>query len=193
MSKNTAVFGIYANRLQIDEAMNALRQDGFRPTDISVLYPENSGSKEFAHRKSTKAPEGATAGLGTGAVLGGVLGWLTGIGALAIPELHPLAVAGPVLGTMAGAGAAGAIGGLAGSVLGSVMPEYEARRHQGRLKCGGILLSVHCDDHHWVKRAKLLLRRTGGLGIGEESEAKADFAKSDRPMRRSPRPSGIVG
>ena len=116
--KNTAVFGIFSNRLQVEEAMNALRLDGFRPTDISVLYPENSGTKDFAHEKSTKAPEGAAAGIGIGVIAGGALGWLAGIGAFAVPELAPFAAAGPIVGAMAGAGAIGALGCVAGALVG---------------------------------------------------------------------------
>jgi hypothetical protein len=192
MSKNTAVFGIYANRLQVVEALDTLRLDGFRPTDLSVLYPDNAGTKEFAHEKNTKAPEGAAAGIGSGAVIGGALGWLAGIGALTIPELMPLATAGPVIGAFAGAGVAGVVGGATGALVGLSMPEYEAKRYRGRLKFGGILVSVHCDNLEWVKRAKNILRTTGARDIAEESEAKADFATSDRPMPRSPRISGIT-
>jgi hypothetical protein len=192
MSKNTAVFGIYANRLQVGEALDTLRLDGFRPTDLSVLYPDNSGRKEFAHVKNTKAPEGAAAGIGAGAIIGGALGWLAGLGALTVPELAPLATAGPVMGAFAGAGAVGAVGGLTGALTGLRMPEYEAKRYRGRLKFGGILVSVHCDDKDWVKRAKHILTTTGARGVAEESEAKADFAVSDRPLPRSPRISGIT-
>jgi hypothetical protein len=190
--KNTAVFGIFSDKLQVDEAMNTLRLDGFRPTDISVLYPENSGSKEFAHEKATKAPEGAAAGIGLGVVTGGALGWLAGIGAFAIPELAPLAAAGPIVGAMAGAGAIGTLGGLAGALAGMAEPEYEARRYQGRLKDAGILLSVHCDNPYWVKRAKAVLKSSGAHGISAAAEAKADFATSDRPMPRSHKMSGIA-
>jgi len=190
--KNTAVFGIFSNKLQVDEAMNTLRLDGFRQTDTSVLYPVNSGSKEFGHEKATKAPEGAATGITVGALAGGALGWLAGIGAFAIPELAPLAAAGPILGAMAGAGALGTLGGLAGALTGMVKPEYEAKRYEGRLKDAGILLSVHCDNPDWVKRAKTILESTGAHGIGGAAEAKADFASSDRPMPRSHKMSGIA-
>ena len=133
----------------------------FRNTDISVLLPENEGTKDFAHEKQTKAPEGAAAGAGTGAVLGGTLGWLTGIGALAIPGLGPFVAAGPIMAALAGVGVGGALGGLTGALVGLGIPEYEAKRYEGRIKSGGILLSVHCDDSEWVKRAKKILERTG--------------------------------
>jgi hypothetical protein len=190
--KNTAVFGIFSNKLQVDEAMDTLRLDGFRPADIAVLYPENSGSKDFAHDKATKAPEGAVTGIGVGALTGGALGWLAGIGAFAIPELAPLAAAGPIVGAMAGAGALGTLGGLAGALVGLGLPEYEAKRYEGRLKDAGILLSVHCDNPYWVKRARTVLKSAGANGISATAEAKADFATSDRPMPRSHKLSGIA-
>ncbi|MFZ0808101.1 MAG: DUF3341 domain-containing protein, partial [Candidatus Sulfotelmatobacter sp.] len=116
--KNTAAFGIYRDRMGAENGVDALRQAGFRNTDISALLPENEGTKDFAHEKNTKAPEGATAGAGTGAVVGGGLGWLVGIGALAIPGLGPFIAAGPIVAMLAGAGAGGAIGGVAGALIG---------------------------------------------------------------------------
>jgi hypothetical protein len=185
MSKNTAVFGIYSSGIAVEEAANTLRLEGFRATDISVLFPDNTGFKDLAHEKSTKAPEGAAAGMGAGAVVGGALGWLAGIGALAIPALGPLVDAGPILGALAGVGAVGMVAGFAGAMIGLSIPEYEAKRYDGRLKKGGILLSVHCDDAEWTKRAKRILADTGAVDIAEAAEARADFAQSDRPMRRS--------
>lgn len=182
--KNTAVFGIYTTRRSAENAVEALQAEGFRNTDISVLLPENEGTKDFAHEKQTKAPEGAAAGAGTGAVLGGTLGWLTGIGALAIPGLGPFIAAGPIMAALAGAGVGGALGGLTGALVGMGIPEYEAKRYEGRIKDGGILLSVHCDDSTWVKRAKNILERTGANDISSAGEASADYAKSDRPAQR---------
>jgi hypothetical protein len=183
--KNTAVFGIYRQRANVEQAVDALKAAGFRNTDISVLFPENEGTKDFAHEKSTKAPEGATAGAGTGAVVGGTLGWLAGIGALAIPGLGPFIAAGPIMAALAGAGAGGAIGGLTGALVGMGIPEYEAKRYEGRVKEGGILLSVHSDDSNWTKRAKEILERTGAEDVSSTGEASADFAKSDKPMPRA--------
>src|SRR5579872_3117339 len=142
--KNTAVFGIYRDRLSVESAVDTLRREEFRNTDISVLFPENQGTKAFAHEKNTKAPEGATRGAGSGAIIGGGLGWLAGIGALAIPGLGPFIAAGPIMAALAGVGAGGAIGGLTGALIGMGIPEYEAKRYEGRVKEGGILLSVHC-------------------------------------------------
>jgi hypothetical protein len=183
--KNTAVFGIYRDRVGVEEAVDALRQAGFRNTDISVLFPENQGTKDFAHEKSTKAPEGTAAGAGTGAVIGGTLGWLAGIGALAIPGVGPLIAAGPIVAALTGVGVGGAIGGLTGALIGMGIPEYEAKRYEGRVKEGGILLSVHSDNSEWTKKAKEILERTGADDISSTGEAKADFSKTDKPLPRA--------
>jgi hypothetical protein len=183
--KNTAVFGIYSSRNQVENAVDQLKLEGYRNTDISVLFPDNVGTKDFAHEKHTKAPEGATAGAGTGVVVGGTLGWLAGIGALAIPGLGPFIAAGPIMAALAGAGVAGAIGGLVGALVGMGMPEYEAKRYEGRIKSGGILLSVHCDDSVWRKKAKEILEQTGAEDVSSIGESSADFSTTDRPMPRS--------
>jgi hypothetical protein len=145
---------------------------------------ENAGTKDFVHQKDTKAPEGAAAGAGTGAVVGGIVGWLVGIGALAIPGIGPLIAAGPIVAMLAGVGAVGAAGGVVGTLVGLGIPEYEAKRFEGRVKTGGTLLSVHCDDSEWVKRAKRILEDTGAEDIASSGEAKADYAVSDRPGTR---------
>jgi len=186
--KNTAVFGIYHTRDAAEEAVDALRRGHFRNTDISALFPDNAGTKDFAHEKNTKAPEGASTGAASGAVAGGVLGWLAGIGALAIPGIGPFIAAGPIVTALAGAGALGAFGGIVGALVGMGIPEYEAKRYEGRVKHGGILLSVHCDDHDWVKRGEEILKTTGAEDISSTSEAHADFAVSDKPMLRSRSP-----
>jgi len=182
---NTAVFGIYPDRLSTENAVAALREAGFRNTDISVLFPENAGTKDFAHEKNTKAPEGVATGVSSGAVIGGTLGWLVGIGALAIPGLGPFVAAGPLMALLAGVGAGGAVGGVTGALIGLGIPEYEAKRYEGRIKHGGILLSVHSDNSDWTKRASDILRNTGAQDIASTSEAKADYAASDRPKPRS--------
>jgi len=180
--KNTAVYGIYPGYSSLEIGISALKDAGFRNTDISVLYSENLGNKEFTHAKATKAPEGAATGAGTGAVLGGVLGWLAGIGSLAIPGVGPFIAAGPIMAALAGA--VGAVGGIAGGLIGVGMPEYEAKRYQGRIKDGGILLSVHSDNSEWTKRAKEIMERTGAQDISSTGEASADFDESDRPVQR---------
>ena len=181
---NTAVFGIYSSYAQVEGAVDELRGAGFRNTDISVLFPENAGTKDFAAVKGTKAPEGATAGGATGAALGGAVGWLAGIGALAIPGLGPFIAAGPIMAALAGAGVGGAVGGVTGALIGMGIPEYEAKRYEGRIKKGGILLSVHSDDADWTKRAKLVLERTGAEDIASTGETKGDIENADRPMTR---------
>jgi Protein of unknown function (DUF3341) len=183
--KNTAVFGIYRTRPGVEEAVDALRQAGFRSTDISVLFPENVGTKDFAHEKNTKAPEGTATGAGTGAIIGGTLGWLAGIGALAIPGVGPLIAAGPIVAALTGVGVGGAIGGITGALVGMGIPEYEAKRYEGRVKEGGILLSVHSDNSDWTDKAKDILERTGAEDISSAGEAKADFARADKPMPRA--------
>jgi hypothetical protein len=182
--KNTAVFGIYPTRGAVEEAIDNLRNAGFRSTDISVLFPENAGNKDLGHEKNTKAPEGATTGGVSGAVIGGALGWLAGIGALAIPGLGPFIAAGPIMGLLGGMGAGGAIGGITGALVGMGIPEYEAKRYEGRIREGGILLSVHSDDSDWTKRARQTLESTGAHDIGAASEAGADFGGTDRPVPR---------
>jgi hypothetical protein len=181
---NTAVFGIYSSRSGVENAVDALKAETFRNTDISVLFPQNEGSKDFAHEKGTKAPEGAAAGAGTGAIVGGALGWLAGIGALAIPGLGPFIAAGPIMTALAGVGVGGTVGGLTGALIGLGIPEYEAKRYEGRMKRGGILLSVHSDNADWTKKAKRILEETGADDISSTGEAAADYAKSDKPQPR---------
>ena len=183
--KNTAAFGIYRDYSSVENAVETLRQANFRNTDISVLFPENQGTKDFAHEKNTKAPEGATTGATSGAVIGGTLGWLAGIGALAIPGLGPFIAAGPIMAALAGAGVGGALGGITGALIGMGIPEYEAKRYEGRIKDGGILLSVHCDNSEWTSKAKDILKKTGADDVASTGEAAADFAKTDKPMPRA--------
>src|ERR1700733_6868110 len=154
-----SIFGIYTSRQGVEAAVQALRDANFRGSDISILAPENLGDiRDIGTVKSTKAPEGATAGASSGAVIGGVLGWLVGIGALAIPGIGPFIAAGPIVAGLAGAGAVGVAGGIVGALVGFGIPEYEAKRYEGRVKHGGILLSVHCDDNHWVKRGEEIMK-----------------------------------
>jgi hypothetical protein len=140
MARHTAVYGLYKDRRGVDEAVETLKQSAFRNTDISVLFPENQGSKDFAHEKNTKAPEGLAVGGGSGAVIGGALGWLAGIGLLAIPGVGPFIAAGPIMGLLAGVGVGGSVGSIVGALIGMGMPEYEAKRYEGHIRDGGILL-----------------------------------------------------
>ena len=185
MAKNTAAYGIYHTRGQAENAVDRLVAAGFRTEDISVLLPENVGTKDFAHEKNTKAPEGTTTGVVAGGVVGGTLGLLAGIGALAIPGLGPFIAAGPIMAALAGAGAGGAVGGLVGALVGMGIPEYEAKRYEGRVKEGGILMSVHCDNSDWTSKAKDILKQTGADDISSTGEASADFAKTDKPLPKT--------
>jgi hypothetical protein len=181
---NTSVFGIYPNRSGVETAVDRLRAAGFRATDISVLLPENLGNKDMGVEGASKAPEGATVGGVSGATIGGVLGWLAGIGSLAIPGVGPLIAAGPIVGALAGVGAGGAAGAIVGALAGFGIPEYEAKRYEGRIRKGGILLSVHSDDSEWTSKAKDILEDTGAENVSSSSEASADYAATERPAVR---------
>jgi hypothetical protein len=173
---NTAAFGIYSDQEAVAEGVEALKRAGFRNVDISVLFPQNAGSKDLAHEKHTKAPEGAVAGASTGAILGGALGWLVGLGLLAIPGVGPFIAAGPIVAILSGIGAGGAVGGVAGALVGVGIPEYEAKRYEGRIRNGGILVSVHCDTSDWAKRAKEVLAHTGATDIATSTESRSNLA-----------------
>jgi len=182
--KNISAFGIFATQDSVKQAIDALKNSGFRSTDISVLYPENLGSKDFVHERHSKAPEGAVAGGGSGVVIGAACGWLAGAGALMVPGMEAFAAAGPVLGMLSGMGVGVTLGGLLGAAAGAGIPEYEAKRYGGHVQKGGILVSVHCDDDSWAKNAHKLLKENGAMDISTAGEAKADFARSERPMPR---------
>ncbi len=182
--KNTAAYGIYRTRREAEHAVDQLLASGFRTEDISVLLQDNVGTKDFAHEKHTKAPEGTAAGAVTGGVIGGTLGLLAGIGALAIPGVGPFIAAGPIMGALAGVGSGGVVGGLIGALVGMGIPEFEAKRYEGRIKEGGILLSVHCDNSEWVGKAKHLLKETGAEDVSSTGESSADYDKTDKPMTR---------
>jgi hypothetical protein len=182
--KNTAAYAIFRSRTDAENAVDRLLAAGFRNEDVSVLLQDNTGTKDFAHEKHTKAPEGTTTGVITGGAVGGTLGLLAGIGALAIPGLGPFIAAGPIMATLAGIGSGGVVGGLIGALVGMGIPEFEAKRYEGRIKEGGILVSVHCDNSEWVGRAKTLLKETGGEDVASSGEASADYADSDKPASK---------
>lgn len=175
MAKDIAAFALYPNRASLEAAVDRLRAEGFRASDVSVLIPNTDSTKDLGHELHTKAPEGAATGAGTGAAIGGMLGWLAGIGALAIPGIGPFLAAGPIVAALAGAGAAGAAGGLVGGLIGMGIPEVEAKRYEGRLRHGHILCSVHCDDSDWARRAKEILAATGAEDVTTTGEARADY------------------
>jgi hypothetical protein len=171
--KNTAVFGIYPSAEHAERAVDTLMAAGFASSDISVLLPDTRSTKEFAHVKETKAPEGTAAGVTTGGVIGGTLGVLAGIGVLAIPGVGPFIAAGPIMAGLAGLGVGGAVGGIVGALVGMGIPEYEAKRYEGRVKGGGTLLSVHCDTSAQISRAKDLLKSSGAEDIASSGESAA--------------------
>src|ERR1017187_3229328 len=168
--KKTAVFGIYKSGAQAEKAVDRIIAAGFSNNDISVLLPDNQSSKEFAHEKNTKAPEGTVAGVTTGGIVGGTLGLLASVGALAIPGVGPFIAAGPIMAALAGLGVGGAVGGLVGALVGMGIPEYEAKRYEGHVKNGGVLLSVHCDTSDEIARAKDVLKQTGAVDIASAGE-----------------------
>ena len=176
--KNTAAFGIFTSRVAAERCIDSFLTSGFRNDDVSVLAPDVDATRELATEKNTKAPEGATAGATTGGAVGGTLGLLAGIGALAIPGLGPFIAAGPIMGALAGLGVGAAAGGLIGALVGMGIPEYEAKRYEGRVKDGGILVSVHCDTPERVKIAKDILKRAGAEDISSTGEASADIPAS---------------
>jgi hypothetical protein len=177
-NKKTAVFGIYSSVAAAEGAVDTLVNEGFFNDDISVLLPDTQGSRDFAHEKHTKAPEGTTTGAATGGTIGGAIGLLAGIGAIAIPGVGPFIAAGPIMATLAGIGVGGAVGGLVGALVGMGIPEYEAKRYEGRIKSGGVLLSVHCDTSEEIKRAKQVLERTGAEDIASAGEEAASVPSS---------------
>ena len=184
--KRTAVYGIYQSTASAETAVGALVAAGFSNNDISVLMPDRDGTREFAHENSTKAPEGAATGVAAGGTIGGTLGLLAGIGALAIPGVGPFIAAGPIVGALAGLGAGGAVGGLVGALVGMGIPEYEAKRYEGRVNDGGVLLSVHAATSNEVTRAKDVLKRTGAEDISSGGEASSDVpATAEIPATRT--------
>lgn len=177
MASNKAVVGLVINRIQAEAIVDKLIQSGFNSNDISALFPDKTGTRDFAHEQNTKAPEGAVAGAGAGGAIGGTLGLLVGIGALAIPGLGPFIAAGPILAALSGAAAGATVGGITGGLIGLGFPEIEARQYEGKIKGGNILISVHVEDGNERGRAKDILEKAGATNIvtvGEESVPKAD-------------------
>jgi hypothetical protein len=170
---NTAVFGIFKTRGGAENCIDLLRSSGFRNDDISVLAPDQRTTKELATEKNTKSPEGTATGATTGGAIGGTLGLLAGIGAIAIPGLGPFIAAGPIMGALAGLGAGAVAGGVIGALIGMGIPEYEAKRYEGHVKNGGILVSVHCDNSDWVDKAKNVFKEAGAEDISSAGEKGA--------------------
>jgi hypothetical protein len=178
-----SVFCLARSEAQAITIVEQLKSAGFSNNDISALLPDTQSTREFAHEKGTKAPEGAVTGAGTGGVVGGVLGWLAGIGALAIPGLGPFIAAGPLMAALSGAAVLATAGGVVGALLGMGIPEYEAKRYEARLREGRILLSVHSDDSDETKLAKEIFERAGAEDISSSTEA--GVKEKDRDYRKA--------
>jgi len=187
MAKNKAVFGLVSSETQAEQIVNELQSAGFAGSDISVLFPDKQGTRDFAHEQNTKAPEGAVTGGVAGGVAGGALGLLAGIGALAIPGLGPFIAAGPIMATLSGAAAGATVGGIAGALVGMGIPELEAKRYEGKIKDGNILLAVHIDDSDQQKAAKDILEDGGAEDIKTGGEAKVPDDDDDDDARRRAR------
>jgi len=179
---NTSVYGICSTRTQAESCVDALSTAGFRTDDVSLLAPDRDSTKELAAEKHTKAPEGTTTGATAGGVVGGALGLLAGVGMIAIPGVGPFIAAGPIMATLAGVGAGAATGGILGALVGAGIPEYEAKRYEGRVRDGGILVSVHCDNGDWVKKAKAILSSNGAEDVASSGEASVDTKPRTAPI-----------
>lgn len=182
-----AVFCIATSEFQAESIVNELKAAGFSDNDISVLFPDKTGTKDFVHEHHTKAPEGATAGAGTGGILGGALGWLAGVGALSIPGIGPFVAAGPIMAALSGAAVGAAVGGIAGALVGMGIPEFEAKRYEGKIRAGNILISVHTENHQEARRAKEIFEQARAEDISATSEAhvkeEQGYGKGEKPAR----------
>ncbi len=183
-----AVFCIATNGAQAENIVNNLKTAGFSGNDISVLFPDKTGTKDFAHEQNTKAPEGAAVGGSTGGLLGGAFGWLVGIGALAIPGVGPFIAAGPIMAALSGAAVGAALGGITGALVGMGIPEFEAKRYEGKIKAGNILISVHSENSDETKRAKEIFERGGAQDISSSSEAGV---KGEKAAQRESKKEGV--
>ena len=188
MSKKS-VFCISTSRDLADQIVDHLKTANFSNHDTSVLFPDKGTTRDFAHEKNTKAPEGAVAGAGTGGVVGGALGWIVGIGALAIPGVGPFIAAGPIMAALSGAAIGAAAGGIAGGLIGLGIPELEAKRSEGKLKEGNILISVHPDDAGQIARARDIFNQAGAQDICTAGEASTP--KHNGATERGSRPFAI--
>jgi len=177
-----SVIGIVETQIQAERIVEELQQRGVSSNDVSVLFPDKRGTKDFAHEHNTKAPEGAVAGVGAGGVIGGTLGLLAGIGALAIPGVGPLIAAGPLMATLSGAAAGAAFGGIAGGLIGMGVPEYEAKSYEGKIRSGNILIAVHTEDGDTEKRTKQIFESNGAHDIAVTGDSSVP-KKSEQVSR----------
>ena len=186
MSKKS-VFCIATTRDQADRIVDQLKTANFSNNDISALFADKDTNRDFAHEKNTKAPEGAVAGAGTGGVIGGALGWIAGIGALAIPGVGPFIAAGPIIAALSGAAIGATVGGIAGGLIGLGIPELEAKRYEGKIKAGNILISVHTENSEEITRAKDIFTKAGAQDICSTGEASTP--KDTKATERGSRPA----
>jgi hypothetical protein len=185
MSKKS-VFCIATSRQQADGIVDQLKNANFISNDISVLFPDKGTTRDFAHETHTKAPEGAATGAGTGGVIGGALGWIAGIGALAIPGVGPFIAAGPIIAALSGAAVGAAVGGIAGGLIGLGIPEIEAKRYEGKIRKGNILISVHTENSEEISRAKDIFTKAGAQDICTTGEASTP--KNSKAAHRASHP-----
>ena len=178
-----AVMGIVENRQEAESILGELQNAGIPNSDISILFPDKTGTKDFAHEHNTKAPEGAVAGIGTGGVIGGTLGLLAGIGALALPGFGPLIAAGPIMAALSGAAAGGVVGGITGALIGMGIPEIEAKHYEGKIRGGNILIAVHTESPQARENAKRALERGGAHDVTALSEASVPKERRDDAER----------
>jgi hypothetical protein len=183
---SAAVFGIFTMRTSAEEAVDRLTAAGFSSQDVSVLISDKEGSREFAMETNPKAPEGDTTGAEVGGIVGGTLGLLAGMSALALPGMGALIAAGPILASLAGLGVGGAVGGLVGALVDLGIPEYEAKLYDGRLKDGSVLLSVRCVSCEEIARARDVLAATGAEDIASSGEETIFNEDKDHCLQSSP-------
>ena len=167
-----SVFCVAPSRSQVERITNQLTTVGFSGNDISVLFPDQMGIRNFVYEPLAKAPEGATTGAETGSVLGGGFGWLVGIGALTIPGVGPFVAAGPIKAALAGAAA----GGISGTLVGFGIPEYEAKQYEGKICKGNVLISVHAEGGKEVEKAEEIFKREGATDISHTGEKSIEAA-----------------
>ena len=170
---STSVYCLAESTTQADRIVNQLRNQGIAADDISILFPDRQTTKDFAHEKHTKAPEGTAAGVTTGGILGGALGWLAGIGTLAIPGVGPFIAAGPIMAALSGVALGATVGGIAGALIGMGIPEFEAKRYEGKIREGRILISVHAVTSERVNHIKWIFQDAKAQDIASASEATA--------------------
>ncbi len=170
LAKKLAAFGVFTTRPGAENAVNMLKAAGYRNTDISLLFPHAEKTVDIASKEKSEVPEDALIGAGAGAVIGGSIGWIAGIGLLAIPGLGPFIAAGPIMAALAGVGIGGAVGGISGTLISIGIPEKQAKRYEEKVKKGGIFLSVHCDNYDWTSKAEDLLRESGAKDVSSSVE-----------------------